>query len=64
MVRSMMSQTDLPLSFWDYTLETVVFALNRVLTKFVERTPFEIWTGKRPRLFSSKFGDVKVMSNV
>jgi hypothetical protein len=50
MVRSMMSQTDLPLSFWGYALETVVFTLNRVSTKSVERTPYEIWTGKRPRL--------------
>jgi hypothetical protein len=50
MVKSMMSQTDLPLSFWGYALETAAFTLNRVLTKFVERTPYEIWTGKHPRL--------------
>jgi hypothetical protein len=43
----MMSQIDLPLSFWGYTLETVAFTLNRVPTKSVERTPYEIWTGKR-----------------
>jgi hypothetical protein len=42
----MMSQTDLPLSFWGYALETAVFTLNRVPTKSVERTPYEIWTGK------------------
>ena len=28
-VRSMMSLTDLPLSFWGYALETVAFILNR-----------------------------------
>jgi hypothetical protein len=50
MVRSMMSQTDLPLPFWGYALETTVFTLNRVPTKSVERTPNEIWTRKRPRL--------------
>jgi hypothetical protein len=50
MVRSMMSQTDLPLSFWDYDLETAAFTLNRVSTKSVERTVYEIWTGKRPEL--------------
>jgi hypothetical protein len=50
MVRSMMSQTDLPLSFWGYALETVAFTVNRVPTKSVERTPYEIWTGKHPRL--------------
>jgi hypothetical protein len=27
-----------------------VFTLNRVPTKSVERTPYEIWTGKHPRL--------------
>jgi hypothetical protein len=29
MVRSMMSQTDLLLSFWDYAFETIMFMLNR-----------------------------------
>jgi hypothetical protein len=50
MVRLMMSQTDLTLTFWGYALETVVFTLNRVPTKSVERTPYEIWTGKRLEL--------------
>jgi hypothetical protein len=46
----MMRQTDLSLSLWGYALESVVFTLNRVLTKSVERTPYEIWTGKHPGL--------------
>jgi hypothetical protein len=50
MVRSMMSQTNLPLCFWGYTLETVAFTLIRVPTKSVERIPYEIWTGKHPGL--------------
>jgi hypothetical protein len=54
MVRSMMSQTDLPLSFWGYALSTAVFILNRVPTKFVERTPYEIWIGKCPGLLFLK----------
>ena len=29
MVRSMMSLTDLPISFWGYALETAAFTLNR-----------------------------------
>jgi transposase InsO family protein len=33
MVRSMMSQADLPLSFWGYALETAAFTLNRVPSK-------------------------------
>jgi hypothetical protein len=50
MIRLMMSQTDLPLSFWGYAIETIVFTLNRVPTKSVERTPYHIWTGKCPGL--------------
>jgi hypothetical protein len=50
MVRLMMSQTDLTLTFWGYALETVVFTLNRVPTKSVERTSYEIWTGKHLEL--------------
>ena len=50
MVRSMMSQTDLPPSFWGYALETAAFTLNRLPSKAVEKTPYELWTGKRPTL--------------
>ena len=46
MVRSMMSQSDLPLAFWGYALETAAFTLNRVPSKSVDKTPYEIWTGK------------------
>ena len=50
MVRSMMSPTDLPFTFWGYALETAAFTLNRVPSKAVEKTPYEIWSGKRPSL--------------
>ena len=50
MVRSMMSPTDLPFTFWGYALETAAFTLNQVPSKAVEKTPYEIWTGKRPSL--------------
>jgi hypothetical protein len=50
MVRSLMSLTDLPLSFWGYCLETAAFTLNRVPSKSVEKTPYEMWTGKKPSL--------------
>ena len=50
MVRSMMIPTDLPFTFWGYALETVVFTLNQVPSKAVEKTPYEMWTGKRPSL--------------
>ena len=50
MVRSMMSQSDLPISFWGYALETTAFLLNRVLSKAFEKTPYEICNGKTPSL--------------
>ena len=50
MVRSMMSITDLPLSFWGYALETATFTLNRAPSKSVETTPYELWFGKKPKL--------------
>ena len=50
MVRSMMGKADLPKSFWGYALETVVYILNRVPSKSVEVTPYEIWTKKKPYL--------------
>jgi hypothetical protein len=49
-----MSETDLPLSFWGYALETAAFTLSRVPTKSVKRTPYEIWTRKHPELYFLK----------
>ncbi|GJT80337.1 retrotransposon protein, putative, ty1-copia subclass [Tanacetum coccineum] len=46
MVRSMMSQTTLPKSFWDYALESAARILNMVPTKKVEKTPYEVWHGQ------------------
>ncbi|GKD43321.1 retrotransposon protein, putative, ty1-copia subclass [Tanacetum coccineum] len=50
MVRSMMSQTTLPKSFWDYALESAARILNMVPTKKVDKTPYEVWHGKAPKL--------------
>ena len=49
-VQSMMSLTDLPLSFWGYALETAAFTLNRAPSKSVEMTLYELWFGKKPKL--------------
>ncbi|KAK8572033.1 hypothetical protein V6N12_028096 [Hibiscus sabdariffa] len=43
-----MIHSDLPISFWGRALETAAFTLNRVPSKSVQKTPYEIWTGKRP----------------
>ncbi|GKC29958.1 retrotransposon protein, putative, ty1-copia subclass [Tanacetum coccineum] len=50
MVRSIMNLTTLPLSFWDYALESATRILNMVPTKKVDKTPYELWYGKVPNL--------------
>ena len=50
MVRSMMSLTDLPISFWGYALETTAFTFNRAPSKSVETTPYELWFSSKPKL--------------
>lgn len=45
-----MSMAELPASFWDYALETAAYILNRVPTKSVPHTPYELWTGRKPGL--------------
>ncbi|GJU51773.1 retrotransposon protein, putative, ty1-copia subclass [Tanacetum coccineum] len=50
MVRSMMNLTTLPLSFWDYALESAARILNMVPTKKVDKTPYELWYEKVPNL--------------
>ncbi|GJU71274.1 zinc finger, CCHC-type containing protein [Tanacetum coccineum] len=50
MVRSMMNLTTLPKSFWGYALESAARILNMVPTKKIERTLYEIWHGKAPKL--------------
>ena len=62
MVRSIRSQTDLSISLWGYALETAAFLLNRIPSKAVDKTPYELWTGKCPGFFFfSRFGVVKLM---
>ncbi|GJS28341.1 retrotransposon protein, putative, ty1-copia subclass [Tanacetum coccineum] len=50
MVRSMMNLITLPLSFWDYALESTTRILNMVPTKKVDKTPYELWYGKVPNM--------------
>ena len=46
----MMSYADLPPSFWGYALQVATYLLNKVPSKSVDKTPYEIWNGKRPNL--------------
>jgi hypothetical protein len=50
MVRSMLSNSELPLFLWSEALKTIVYVLNRVSFKAVPKTPFELWNGWKPSL--------------
>src|SRR3954469_15746239 len=50
MVRSMMSYSTLPLGLWMEALKTAIHILNRVPSKSVPKTPYELWTGRVPSL--------------
>jgi len=50
MVKSMLANTNLPQSLWTEALKTAVHILNRVPSKAIPKTPYEIWTGRKPSL--------------
>jgi len=50
MVRSMRSNRKFPQFLWIEALKTTVYILNRVLTKVVLKTPFELFKGWKPSL--------------
>ncbi|KAK4273328.1 hypothetical protein QN277_021753 [Acacia crassicarpa] len=50
MVRSMLSSSKLPKSLWIDALKTTVYILNRVPTKAVPKTLFELFKGWKPSL--------------
>jgi hypothetical protein len=47
MVRSMLSYSTLPISLWMEELKTAVHILNRVPSKSVPKTLYEMWTSKK-----------------
>ena len=50
MVRSMISHSNFPISLLGEELKTAAYILNRVPTKVIAKTPYELWTGKKPSL--------------
>jgi len=50
MVRSMMAQDNLPISFWGDALLTTAYILNRVPSKSISSTPYELCNGVKPNL--------------
>ncbi|KAJ7972126.1 Retrovirus-related Pol polyprotein from transposon TNT 1-94 [Quillaja saponaria] len=50
MMRSMMSRSNLPEYLWGEAIKIALYILNRVPSKAVPKTPFELWTGRKPSL--------------
>ena len=46
----MISHSTLPESLWAEAIKTAVYVLNRVLSKAVAKTPYELWTNKKPSI--------------
>ena len=50
MVRSMINNSSLPESLWGEAIKTSIYILNRVPSKAVAKTPYKLWTGKKPSI--------------
>ena len=50
MMRSMVSYSTLPSSFWGYALQTIMYILNVVPSKSVLKTPLEMWSSRKANL--------------
>ena len=50
MVRSMLSHSNLLISLWGKALKNASYMLNIVPTKATAKTPYELWTDKKPSL--------------
>ncbi|KAL6315251.1 hypothetical protein AAG906_000330 [Vitis piasezkii] len=50
MVRSMISRSTLLESLWGEAIKTTFYILNRVPSKAVVKTPYKLWTSKKPSI--------------
>ena len=65
MVRIMMAQAKLPISFWGDALMIATYILNRVPSKYVPSIPYELWKGAKPDLnIMSPWGCAAYVHNV
>ena len=47
MIRSIMTQANLLINYWEGALLNAIYILNRVLSKPVIFTPYALWTSKK-----------------
>ncbi|KYF37980.1 hypothetical protein SMIM3I_02226 [Streptococcus mitis] len=50
MVRSMITQENIPISHWKDALLIVTYVLNQVPSKTIASTPYELWNNRKPDL--------------
>ena len=50
MARSMLLDSKLPKKFWGEAISTAVYLKNRTPVKALNKTPFEVWHGKKPKV--------------
>jgi hypothetical protein len=50
MVRNMLRYSTIPIGLWMEALKTIIHILNRVPSKSVSKTSYELWTGHKPSL--------------
>jgi len=50
MVRIMLRNSTLPVSLWMYALKIAMYLLNRIPSKEVPKTHFELWTNRTPSI--------------
>ncbi|XP_022853910.1 uncharacterized protein LOC111375338 [Olea europaea var. sylvestris] len=55
MVRFMMAHANLPISYWGDALLTATYILNRVPSKSIPTTPYQLWIGRSPDLSSLRY---------
>jgi hypothetical protein len=59
-VRSTLSHTTLPLTLWGEALKAAAYILNRVPTKESNKTPYELWIGRKLVCNISEYGVVQL----
>ena len=57
MVLIMLSSSKQPKFLWNEALKTAAYILNRVPTKAVSKTPFELFKGWKPSLRHMRFSE-------
>ena len=51
LIRRMLKDKSLPLELWGEAINTCVYVLNRSSMKSLQgKTPYEMWSGKKPKL--------------